>query len=65
MLEAIEQRAHEGFHRQPWILVRVGDAEAAAEVDDGRCPAELGAAVGGEGGEPVDRHSLSTDAQQL
>ena len=65
MLEAVEQRAHERLHRQPRILVGVGDAEPAAEIDDGRRPAELGAAVGGERGEPVDRHPLRADAEQL
>ena len=65
MLEAVEQRAHERLHRQPRILVGVGDAEPAAEIDDGRRPAELGAAVGGERGEPVDRHPLGADAEQL
>ena len=63
MLEAVEQRAHERLHRQR-ILVGT-DAQPAAEIDDGRRPAELGAAVGCERGEPVDRHPLRADPEQL
>ncbi len=65
MLETVEQRAYERLHRQLRILVGVGDAEPAAEVDDGRRPPELRAAVGGEGGEPVDRHALGAHSEQL
>ena len=65
MLETVEQGAYERRHRQLRILVGVGDAKPAAEIDDGRSPAELRAAVGGEGGEPVDRHALGAHSEQL
>jgi hypothetical protein len=41
------------------------DAQAAAEVDHGRSPVELGAAVGDEGGEPVDARTCGTRLHQL
>ena len=65
VLDPAEQRAGELADLGRALVLEVLDAEAAAEVDDLWRPAELVAAVGREGGEPVDAHARGERVAQV